>query len=422
MLLVEGNPKAARRFAGEWMHPPGVRKLTHLGIDTKRITRASGTGFVLFAKNEEPVQLPYDRGSSLARVHHELVEELRQAARGQTLVEYREDVSFAGFDGEAALLHESSGRVQRLLFDRVIGADGRNSKVRAALGQAPSSTPISYMMGVDLKDCRLPFEGLGHVIAGGLGPALLYRIDDSTVRACLDVPNWLGPGARKKQAVRDGFRSALPPQLTAAFEKGLENATPWAATRFQARTFFGRGRVWLAGDAVGHLHPVTGMGMTLGILDAAAAAESATLLDYENARQSYVVELLTKVLYHVLQREDDSARRVRRGLFEMLRESANERRRTMRILTSEDERRSSFVTAFVKASGYALRSHLRQTGLRPSETESVLEDLTWLKWPMSALVPDKAAGSSERGRRSFFEPLPSPKTYGRNRPLKASPL
>ena len=31
VLLAEANPKAASRFAGEWMHPPGVRVLERLG-------------------------------------------------------------------------------------------------------------------------------------------------------------------------------------------------------------------------------------------------------------------------------------------------------------------------------------------------------------------------------------------------------
>ena len=94
----------------------------------------------------------------------------------------------------------------------------------------------------------------------------------------------------------------------------------------------------------------------------------------------------------------------------------------MRILTSEDERRSSFVTAFLKASGYSIGSHLRDSGFRPYESNKVLSDLTWLKWPMSALVPHGVAGTAVRARSSFFEPLPSPKTYGRTWPLKATPL
>lgn len=415
VVLADGQPGAARRFAGEWLHPQGVRKLSHLGVNTRSLSRSDGNGFVLFAPGEEPVQLPYSRGMSLARVHHELVEDLRAEAAARRDIDYRPGLAFAGFDGEAAVLRDSKSHRQiQLRVGRVIGADGRNSKVRSSLGVRVPNSPISFMMGVELSDCELPFEGLGHVISGGPGPALLYRIDERRVRACLDIPTWFGGQARKKSAVHEAFRQVLPQQLHKAFERGLRDATPWAATRFQPRACFGQGQVWLAGDAVGHIHPVTGMGMTQGILDAVAVAESATLDEYSKHRQSYVVELLTNALYHLLQRNDESARRVRHGMFRMLHRSATERRRTMEILTGEDERRTSFVGAFVKASGLSIGAQLSDEGtplawgLASSQGRRWLhEDLGWLKWPLSALVPPAAGGTKARARGSFLEPLPT---------------
>lgn len=421
VLLVEGNPKAARRFAGEWLHPPGVRALAHLGVDTQRITRSRGSGFVLFAPNEEPIAMPYTRGSSLARVHHEFVLELRAEAADRDGVEYIEGLSFLRFEGPVVILREAAtGLERRVVADRVIGADGRASKVRDALGQHDPSEPTSYMMGVDFKDCRLPIEGLGHVLAGGPGPVLLYRVDDETIRGCLDVPHALGPAARKKGAVYEAFLPVMPDKMREAFKRGVAEATPWASTRYRPRTFFGRGRVWLVGDAVGHIHPITGMGMTLGILDAVAASEELDVQHYATRRNSHVVELLTNALYHLLQKSDDSALRVRHGLFEMLRKHPFERRRTMCILTGEDERRSSFVSAFLKASGYSVRTTLRESRVPLSDRpKSLREDLGWLKWPLGAMVSTPLFSPTLRSQSSFSDPLPPPQAVGLSWPPKA---
>ncbi len=403
VLLVEAQPKAAARFAGEWMHPPGVRKLNQLGVDVAALTRARGLGFALCAPGEEPLELPYARGASLARYHHELVDDLRQHVSRLPRIDYRPGTGFKEFSGERVVLKCGA---EHLLVDadRVIAADGRGSRVRAALQAPGSSEPVSYMMGVELEDCRLPAEGLGHVFSGGPGPALFYRVNATTVRGCLDVPHEFGPKARNKDAVLRAFEPVLPPDFKDAFRLALSRATPWAATRFQARTFFGRGRVWLAGDALGHVHPVTGMGMTLGILDAAAAAECDSLEAYEVERSCYVVELLTNALYHVLQRSDESARRVRRGMFELLRRDPAERLRTMRILTGEDEKRSSFVTTFAKVSGQSFLGGFAREGTPLAVTSALIEDLKWLKWPLGAAMGPLAGLAAFRKSSTFEEP------------------
>ncbi len=403
VLLAEAQPKAAERFAGEWMHPPGVRKLAELGVDVERLSRASGSGFVLLAPHEEPVQLPYARGFSLARVHHDLVFELREIVSRHPRVRYRPGCAFRGFEGNAVIL-EDQGERQLVRPQRVIGADGRNSKVRAALDAPGAPQPISYMMGIEMKDVRLPFEGLGHVIAGGPGPALLYRVDKDTIRGCLDVPIDLGGDARKKDAIYRAFSRVLPRSLLGAFSESLKQATPWAATRFSPRTYFGRDHVWLAGDAVGHLHPITGMGMTLGLLDAAAVAECDNLEQYEARRGNYIVELLTNVLYHVLRREDESALRVRHGLLSMLRNDGRERLRTMRILTGEDESPTSFVQAFVKAAAVTIADSL------PLHPRHAGRDLSWLKWPMSAALAPFVESRKLRAQSSFDTPIRDPRS------------
>ncbi|MCH2108112.1 MAG: FAD-dependent monooxygenase [Polyangiaceae bacterium] len=413
--LVEGRPAASQRFAGEWLHPPGVRALQYLGVDSSVLGPLRGDGIVLMAPGEEPVEMPYARGFGVARVHHELVEILREQAASHPLIEYLPHHSLRSLDGNLAGVYCSkTASKKEWKADRIIGADGRNSNTRSALGLSRDGVAISYMMGIDLHGCRMPFEGQGHVIAGGPGPGLFYRVGDDIIRGCLDVPQEFGAAARKKDAVYRAFAPVLPPEWRSAFKDSLQRTTPWAGTRYQARQFFGLGSTWLAGDAVGHVHPITGMGMTLGILDAVASAEASTLQEYRVARQSHVVELLTNLLYHVFQRTDESARRIRGGLLAMLRENQAERLRTMNILTGEDERSLSFASSFLRASRHTLEGSMKfglQAVLESPRSGGMMAashlktDIGWLKWPLGAILGDNESESTISSSKIFRDPL-----------------
>lgn len=414
VLVLEASPGACRRFAGEWLHPPGVRALADLGVDLENLGRCRGYGFVLWGRDSSPIELPYVRGTSIARHHYDLVQELRAQISREPLIEVIYGARFSSLiEANVACLSGRDKLSIEVAFDKLIGADGRNSSVRAAITDDNQSAVMGYMMGVELKGARLPHEGLGHVVYGAPGPALFYRIDQDTIRGCLDVPIALGTAARRKPSVRESFLPYLPPELKHAFARSFEGTTSWAASKFRARTFFGRGDVWLAGDAAGHIHPITGMGMTLGILDALAMSRADTLQQYQQGRHAYIAELLTNVLYQVMSRHDQSAQRVRSGLFEMLRGSASERRRTMKVLTGEDERGSSFVLSFLRAGATSLRKGLFEvpaSGLEENSrirnaAELLKSDLRWLKWPLSAAVSELTGSQQLRGASSFDEPL-----------------
>ena len=393
VTLVDGHPEAAQRFAGEWIHPPGVRTLAALGVDTGELAAREGHGFALFGDDaEDPVCLPYDGGVGIARMHGELVEHLREHAVGHALVRYLPYHLFSGLDGHTVeLLDRKHERRVTVRADRIIGADGKASKVRAAAGGPSESDRLSYMAGLELVDAPLPFEGLGHVFLGGPGPALLYRIDERRVRACLDIPVSCESSARRNEAVFEAFRSVLPSQLEPALRVAAREPFAWAATGIRRRTFFGRDHVWLAGDAVGHVHPLSGVGITLGVMDADAAANSRNLDDYRRARSAHVAELLASVLYSAFSRKDASATRIRHGLLRMLRKSSHERRRTMRLLTGEDRDGNSFADAFLRATGQVIATGVQKSATRRHSltdwARELGQDAAWLEWPLRAVAP-----------------------------------
>ena len=66
VALLEANPKASTRLAGEWLHPPAVRMLRDIGLSLDAERRsAPGKGFVVLPEDgSEPIVLPYPEGWS----------------------------------------------------------------------------------------------------------------------------------------------------------------------------------------------------------------------------------------------------------------------------------------------------------------------------------------------------------------------
>jgi hypothetical protein len=136
---------------------------------------------------------------------------------------------------------------------------------------------------------------------------------------------------------------------------------------------------------------LSGIGITLGILDAAAAARCENLGAYQEERDAHVAEVLANVLYRAFSRRDPSALRIRHGLLRMLRASASERGRTMRLLTGDDRAGRSFADAFLRATGHVVLTGVQRSASRRQSWlewgRHLKEDVTWLGWPLRACSP-----------------------------------
>nr|MDQ3035469.1 FAD-dependent oxidoreductase [Myxococcota bacterium] len=417
VALLEADPRGARRFAGEWIHPTAVEVMDELRLG--RLDRAhprSGYGFVICPDDRsEPIEMPYAEGVALAAEHSAIVESLRDAARDTAGVEWIPFARVSGIERDLVRCEDREGGGSfELRAGRIVGADGRSSIVRQACGFGENSTLLSYMAAVELRDtpgCKveLPREGFGHVILGGPGPALFYRIGDDVVRGCLDVPVSLGARARTPAFLWDAFHPVLPPAMLPAFRAALERGpSGWAANRFRPRADFGSGSMALVGDAVGHVHPMTAIGITMGMLDGRALARSANLAEYATERRGYIPELLSNALYHCFRREDASATEVRRAMFRTLRASDAERRRTMMILAASDPRRRSFGSAFLKIAAQAIGSTVKDA-TKDGDWLSVPGALSaygeWMQWPAAVALPRRFA-QLYRGKSTPTHPIP----------------
>src|SRR6186713_1757034 len=73
VLLVEAKPEAASRFAGEWVHPTGVKILRDLGLlpQDSGLSVFSGRGFVVFPQAQgDEICLDYPHGGLALACEH----------------------------------------------------------------------------------------------------------------------------------------------------------------------------------------------------------------------------------------------------------------------------------------------------------------------------------------------------------------
>jgi 2-polyprenyl-6-methoxyphenol hydroxylase-like FAD-dependent oxidoreductase/phytoene/squalene synthetase len=439
VLILEADPRSSRRFAGEWLHPPAVEVLDRLQIGRLPGAKARiGHGFVIMPDDRSDlIELPYAEGVALSAEHENIVGSLRGALEKHPNIDYRPFT-------RVTRVHLEEGPHARLELERrdgtsvrsedctrvdvrgacVIGADGRNSIVRSSLGIAENSTLLSYMAGIEFRNAELPKEGFGHVVLGGPGPAIIYRIQDDIIRGCIDVPLAFGARARTPGFLWDAFSPVMPESLRASFREALETrSTPWAANRFRPRSHFGRESaqrtrpsVALVGDALGHVHPLTALGMTQGFLDAEALMHAGFveghegwLARYGEARKSYIPEILSNALYHCFRREDPAATEVRRAMFKTLKSSAKERTRTMQIVAAQDQSMRSFSSAFMQIAARAMKStvtgaaHDGKVRDIPTRLAAFGE---WMQWPAATLVPSRLRSRYREGSTST-NPIPA---------------
>lgn len=378
VLLVEANPAAARRFAGEWIHPPGVESLRRLGLLEDLVGPIASRGFAVLANDGlGPIELDYPGGEGLCWEHERWVHHLRVRVSRLPGARYLEGVRARHDDKGAVELIGRDGHTVSVRAERIIVASGRSHRGRRA---STSQASISKMAGLVVRG-TLPFEGYGHVILGGPGPALAYRIDADHIRLCLDVPRDAQPGGRAAEWLWRGFSEALPASLRNGFRESVANDDiAWAATSFRPRTY-DEDDLCLVGDASGVFHPLTAMGITMSVLDAESAARRDAMQHHaaRRSRETYVPELLSNAIYQAFVRNDPGSIAIRKSILRSWRSSASQRDRTVNLLSAADTRRSSFVRAFgavAVGAGLEAATHDR---------DALRDFVGWLRWPAASL-------------------------------------
>lgn len=367
------DPKAqTHRLGGEWLHPTGAGILADLGIDFARdsIPHADGHGFAIFPKGSDPIVLPYVGGErGIGCQHHLIIDAIQKVVsrtpRVTALSGYRVT---AVRRGGLTVTSADRARTIDVTAGLVVGADGRQSVVRQALGHDGGSRPVSYMLGVLIDARVLPFDGYGNVFLGGPGPVLAFRVDDRQARVCFDVPADRVAWVRNPAELLAAYQNCIPTALRAACARALETAPPAvAANQWMRRRLYGQKGVALVGDAVGHCHPLCAVGMSVGFLDAVTLARSGSVEEYATTRRAggRVPELLSMGLYDLFVGADAGSTELREAVYHTWRTSAAARHDTMRLLAVRETRRAALGVTFARLLVAASRRVVTRSVRRP---------------------------------------------------------
>ena len=424
VALLEANPRASERLAGEWLHPPAVRMLREAGIELDGLPRSTeGKGFVVFPEDRtEAIVLPYVGDSQgLACEHSVLVSRLREAIGNEADIDFTPHARVNAVEDERVAF-SIRGADRTLTASRIVGADGRASIVRQSLGLSTNPTPCSRMLGITLREASLPFEGFGHVVLGGPGPILMYRLAEDCVRVIVDVPIDLWTPRDRIGFISESYAGLLPEILGSAFVEALRAGQfDAAANQLSPRISYGNSRRVLIGDAAGHYHPMTAVGMTLGFGDALALAEGRDFPEFAASRfrASSSPEFLAMGLYEVFADHRAEAVALRQAIYRGWRADSGYRDRTTRILACEDRSGFQLGIAFCSTMVRAVAGGVPQSrrSFASRQTRDIFLALVvrlwWLLRGVLRLHKAKSAGREqyERARdtlaRAFLTSMPT---------------
>jgi len=437
VALLEANPKASTRLAGEWLHPPAVRMLSDFGISFDAPIRSTaGQGFVVFPEDRsEPIVLRYPNSSrGLVLEHDALVSRLHEAIENEPNVELHLNARVTHVEDERIVF--SRDRIEeRLTAARIVGADGRASIVRRSLGVPTQRMICSRMVGVSVEGAGIEPQGFGQVLLGGPGAILVYPLGEDCARIVVDVPLDHWSPRDRIGLLADSYAAFLPrtlrPGFLAALRAGQFHA---AANELRPRVSYGTPRRVFIGDAAGHYHPMTAVGMTLGFGDALMLAECKNFKDF-TARRFMAIrapELLAMGLYEVFADHRFECVALRRAMYRNWRAHRVVRDRTMRLLACEDTSIAHLGFALIATVARAVAGSVPPSldRLAWRRTRDIVRPLAVrLRWFLSGVRKLRQAkrsgdGTDQQAREALARALPSsmPSMAGEITPIRSRKL
>lgn len=394
VLLLESDPRASDRLAGEWLHPSALSTLDSLGVDlSPAVPYSTGRGFVVFPDDgSEPIVLPYAAGRfGMAVDHALLVETMRAFCERSEHIDYIPWARALRIEGQALTFerYDSSRRAigapSVVTAPLLVGASGRASSLYES--SRSSRRASSRVAGISLTDSELPFEGYLHIFLGDAGPVVAYRLDARTIRVLFDVPLSMVIPRGGAHQLYDVYSSVLPRPMRHALREaciaGL--AISWSSIELRPRSDLGREGLALIGDAVGSHHPLTANGLTLAFEDAIALADSKSWRAFaqKRVRESRVPEMISVGLYEVFADHAEETVAMRRAIYGLWRANAKERLRTMGFWSGDDRNHlrlgASFLNTLVRGSA-DLAADAISTGQWRHKTDVVRDLGTRLGW------------------------------------------
>ncbi|HSI83595.1 MAG: NAD(P)/FAD-dependent oxidoreductase [Candidatus Methylacidiphilales bacterium] len=158
------------------------------------------------------------------------------------------EVTVTGVDTETGLVETTEADYHGRI---VLGADGRNSTVARMAGLMPQNAGRCGRVAWQAKLSSALVDDFVHMNIFPEGYWGIARVDDTTANLCMV----LGKGSK-----------AAPQTMLARYFPGVLPCSWRSVTPItRAASALGKGRVWLAGDAVRMVEPFTGEGIYFGL-------------------------------------------------------------------------------------------------------------------------------------------------------------
>lgn len=367
VLVLEANPNASKRLAGEWLHPPAVEILKNLGIifSLADCTYKTGQGIAVYpdhANNAILLNYPQSR-HGLGIQHNKLVSALRNKLIENKNITYLQDISVKHVNNGFVKAWCKNNQVKcSFQAHRIIIAGGRSINVTKDNENPLNGRCKTNMVGLLLKDIDLPDEGYGHLYLGANSPIMLYRIEKDAIRAIMDVPIHIQKKSGRADYIEKVYLPAISASLRPALKQSLKDGNfLMAANNFVTRERFGTGVIAHVGDAVGFYHPLTASGMTSGFQDAVVLSECSSVREYakRRSRESRVSESVAVGLYRAFSMKKDDSIAIKAALVKLWRSTENKRTEALAQLSCMDNRRLPFLLSFLTVMSSAIISLLK---------------------------------------------------------------
>lgn len=218
---------------------------------------------------------------------------LIEAIEGYANIEMRFDVHLQSVTLSEDRVEVTLANNERISSLLVVGADGGNSAVRESIGFNVSISSYDQSALVAQVEASEPARQTAFQVFLPTGPLAFLPLADGSYSIVWSAETSFA--AQLMQLTETGFEQQL--SAAADYELGdlrlMSQLASFQLRKLEADNYFS-GRVVLAGDSAHIIHPLAGMGVNLGLMDAAVLSEVLLEGGSESRRDPFQVSRLRR--------------------------------------------------------------------------------------------------------------------------------